>query len=336
MTRNCNLRMLRIIMTGVLFCGVTLFSAGKAMAIEGHCVMFCDDNSSSSSSSYYDSSTYNAVSAAASSFTSSFMDGWNRGQKTVQLNNLGNQSYEAKDYATALYYYREARTISPNNSLLKRSIKRAEIVIGDVAAELGLNENFFMATKVWTKGKEAGIRQMNESFEKLRVRTMELMQVHNLVDLQTQLKTLRQWKEEGRIRYIGITHSHASAFNDLERVMRAEDLDFVQLNYSIAEPEAAERLLPLAQDRGIAVLANRPFTRGALFKKVRGKNLPEWAKEFDCESWAQFFLKFVISHPAVTCAIPATSKPHHLVDNMKGGTGRLPDESLRRRMFDSI
>ena len=214
--------------------------------------------------------------------------------------------------------------------------KRAEVVIGDLAAELGLNENFFMATKVWTKGKGAGIRQMNESFEKLRVRTMELMQVHNLVDLQTQLKTLRQWKEEGRIRYIGITHSHASAFNDLEKVMRAEDLDFVQLNYSIAEPEAAERLLPLAQDRGIAILANRPFARGSLFKKVRGKNLPEWAKEFDCESWAQFFLKFVISHPAVTCAIPATSKPHHLVDNMKGGTGRLPDESLRRRMFDSI
>jgi len=214
--------------------------------------------------------------------------------------------------------------------------KRAEIVIGDLAAELGLNENFFMATKVWTKGKGAGIRQMNESFDKLRVRTMELMQVHNLVDLQTQLKTLRQWKEEGRIRYIGITHSHASAFNDLEKVMRAEDLDFVQLNYSIAEPEAAERLLPLAQDRGIAILANRPFARGSLFKKVRGKNLPEWAKEFDCESWAQFFLKFVISHPAVTCAIPATSKPHHLVDNMKGGTGRLPDEFLRRRMFDSI
>lgn len=209
---------------------------------------------------------------------------------------------------------------------------RSEAVIGSLSTELGLNEEFFMATKVWTRGKESGIRQMNESFEKMGVRQMDLMQIHNLVDWRTHLKTLREWKEAGKIRYLGITHYRADAFDDLEQIMKSEPLDFVQLNYSLAEPEADERLLPLARERGIAILANRPFAAGSMFGRVKGKSLPDWAEEIDCRSWAQFFLKYIISHPGVTCAIPATGNPEHLEDNMKAATGRMPDSEMRRRM----
>ncbi len=208
----------------------------------------------------------------------------------------------------------------------------AEDVIGDLAAELGITAQLFLATKVWTSGREAGIRQMEESFKLLRTKRMDLMQVHNLSDWKIQLGTLREWKAQGKIRYIGITHYTESAYDDLAKVMQSEDIDFVQFNYSIAERAAEQRLLPLAQERRIAVLVNRPFARAGLFAKVRGKELPPWAAEIDCNSWAQFFLKFVLGHPAVTCAIPATSKAKHLLDNMQAGLGRLPDASTRERM----
>lgn len=208
----------------------------------------------------------------------------------------------------------------------------AEAVVGDLAAELGLSGSLFLATKVWTTGRQAGIAQMERSFRRLRVQRLDLMQVHNLVDWRTHLRTLRADKEAGRVRYVGITHYTASAHGELEGIMRAEPLDVVQLNYSLAEREADRRLLALARDRGIAVLVNRPFAEGALFRRVRGRALPPWAAEFDCASWGQFFLKWILAHPAVTCVIPATSKPEHVVDNMRAGAGALPDAGLRQRM----
>jgi len=223
---------------------------------------------------------------------------------------------------------------------------RAEQVIGELTAALGIRDKLataspsggglFLATKVWTHGKENGIKSMERSMALLRTKRVDLMQVHNLVDVQTHLATLREWKEQGRIRYLGITHHEARAFPDVEKVMRSEKLDFVQINYSLIEREAEERVLPLAQERGVAVIVNRPFGAGDLFGKVRSKPLPGWATEFDCRSWAQFFLKWIVAHPAVTCAIPATDKPGHLEDNMQGGVGRLPDENMRRRMLELV
>jgi aryl-alcohol dehydrogenase-like predicted oxidoreductase len=212
---------------------------------------------------------------------------------------------------------------------------RAEDVIGDLTTALGIRDKLFLATKVWTRGKENGIRSMERSIVRLRTKQIDLMQVHNLVDVNTHLATLRQWKEQGRIRYIGITHYEAGAFREVEEIMRSEKLDFVQINYSIMEREAEERILPLAQERGIAVIVNRPFGGGDLFNRVRSKSLPEWSAEFDCRSWAQFFLKWIIANPAVTCAIPATDKARHLEDNMQAGIGRLPDPSMRQRMVES-
>ncbi|HXV47268.1 MAG TPA: aldo/keto reductase [Candidatus Binatia bacterium] len=209
---------------------------------------------------------------------------------------------------------------------------RSESVAGDIAAELGVRKQLFLATKVWTSGRDAGIRQMDQSFERLRTQRMDLMQVHNLVDYKTHLATLRRWKEQGKIRYLGVTHYTASAYDELARVLAGEELDFVQLNYSLAERGAERRLLPIAAERRIAVLANRPLAAGELFNRVRGKLLPPWAKEIGCASWAQFFLKYVISHPAVTCAIPATGKVHHLIDNMQAGLNSLPAPAMREKM----
>ena len=208
----------------------------------------------------------------------------------------------------------------------------AEEILGSLIADLSIAEKTFIATKVRTHGRQAGEDQFLRSEGLLRKRPLDLIQVHSLVDVDTQLKNQHRWKAAGRVRYVGITHSRVSAFDELERLMREEQLDFVQLNYSFTEPEAEKRLLPLAVDRGIAVIANRPFENGALFRRVKGKALPDWAKEFDCNSWAQFSLKYILGHPAVTCVIPATSNPRHLVDNMGAGTGRLPDENMRRRM----
>jgi diketogulonate reductase-like aldo/keto reductase len=212
----------------------------------------------------------------------------------------------------------------------------SERVVGDLAAELGAHGKLFLATKVWTDGRAAGIEQMEDSLRLLRAERIDLMQVHNLLDWRTHIKTLREWKQAGRIRYIGITHYHSGAYDELERVMKEADPDFVQLNYSIVSREAERRLLPLAAERRMAVLVNRPFEGAALFRKVRDKPLPPWAAEFDCASWAQFFLKFILSHPAVSCAIPATSKVKHLVDNMHAGRGRLPDRVLRERMAQHL
>jgi diketogulonate reductase-like aldo/keto reductase len=208
----------------------------------------------------------------------------------------------------------------------------AESVAGDLAADLGIGDRLFLATKVWTSGRQAGLAQMEQSAKRLRTRRLDLMQIHNLVDWRTHLATLREWKAAGRIRYLGVTHYTASAYDDLERILRSEPLDFMQVNYSLGERTAERRILPLAQERGIAVLVNRPFAEGGLFGRVRGQALPDWAAEADCESWAQIFLKWILAHPAVTCVIPATSRPQHLADNMRAGAGRLPDAAMRERM----
>jgi diketogulonate reductase-like aldo/keto reductase len=210
----------------------------------------------------------------------------------------------------------------------------AEAVVGDLAAELRVQSKLFYATKVWTSGRESGIRQMEASMARLRVARLDLIQVHNLVDWRTQLATLREWKKAERVRYVGITHYHAGAHRELEGVLRAEALDFLQVNYSIAEPQAENQLLPVAAERGVAVLVNRPFAEGAIFDRVRGKSLPPWAGEIGCASWAQFFLKWIVGHPAVTCVIPATRNARHQADNMAAGTGPIPDVATRKRMAD--
>ena len=208
----------------------------------------------------------------------------------------------------------------------------SEHVVGDIAHDLGIQKDLFLATKVWTSGRDAGVRQMEQSYKRLRTQRMDLMQVHNLVDYRIHLETLRRWKEQGKVRYIGVTHYTKSAYDDLARVLASEELDFVQLNYSLGEREAEKRLLPLAAQKQVAVLVNRPFAEGALFRRTGGKPLPAWAREYRCENWAQFFLKFIVSHPAVTCAIPATSKLNHLNDNMGAGFPPFPDQAARDRM----
>ena len=213
---------------------------------------------------------------------------------------------------------------------------RAEGVVGDLAAELELHRSLFVATKVWTRGESAGVTQMEDSLRLLRAQRIDLMQVHNLVDWKTHLKTLKSWKAQGRVRYIGITHYHAGAFDDLMAVLRTREFDFVQFNYSMAEREADQRLLPLCAELGVGVLINRPFSQGDLFPRVKGKALPAWAAEFDCASWAQFFLKWILGHPAVTCAIPGTRRVVHLNDNLGAARGRLPDEAMRRKMLGHL
>jgi diketogulonate reductase-like aldo/keto reductase len=213
---------------------------------------------------------------------------------------------------------------------------RAEEVIGELTSALGIREKLFLATKVWTRGKENGIKSMERSMALLRTNRIDLMQVHNLLDVQAQLASLRRWKEQGRIRYLGVTHYNSSAFPEVEKIVRTEKLDFLQINYSLMEREAEQRVLPLAQERGVAVIVNRPFGAGDLFDKVRSKPLPDWAGNFDCRSWAQFFLKWIVAHPAITCAIPATGKPQHLEDNMQAGFGRLPDANTRRGMIQLV
>jgi diketogulonate reductase-like aldo/keto reductase len=210
---------------------------------------------------------------------------------------------------------------------------RSEEVVGALAEKAGLQPKLFLATKVWTSGKAEGLRQMEDSMRKLRARRLDLMEVHNLVDADTHLDTLRAWKEEGRVRYVGVTHYTASAHGAVVKLLQSRPVDFVQINYSVGEREAEQRLLSVARERGVAVIANRPFAGGGLLQRLQRKPLPPWAAaELDCDSWAQLLLKFVISHPAVTCAIPATSQPRHLRDNMKAGLGRLPDETLRARI----
>ena len=212
----------------------------------------------------------------------------------------------------------------------------AESVVGDLTASLGLGGRLFLATKVWTSGRQAGIAQLEQSLRRLRAGRLDLMQIHNLLDWRTHLRTLRDEQQAGRLRYVGVTHYTASAYDELERVLRSERLDFVQVNYSLGEREAERRILPLARDRGIAVLANRPFAAGDLFRRVRSEPLPPWAAELGCQSWAQVFLKWILADPVVTCVIPATSRVQHLVDNMAAGFGTLPDDAGRARLAAAL
>jgi diketogulonate reductase-like aldo/keto reductase len=209
---------------------------------------------------------------------------------------------------------------------------RAEEVAGTLLAEMHARKKAFIATKVWADGREAGIAQMRRSLKRFHTDKIDLMQIHNLRDWRTQLKTLRAWKEKGIFRYIGITHFTSGAFEELARIIRAEPLDFLQIPYNIDERDAEEWLLPLARDKGVAVLANIPFGRSSLFGAVRGKALPPWVAEVGIKSWAQYFLKYLLGDPAVTCVIPGTARPQHMADNVKAGFGPMPDAKTRRRM----
>jgi diketogulonate reductase-like aldo/keto reductase len=208
----------------------------------------------------------------------------------------------------------------------------AEEVVGYLLKRVHHEQAPFVATKVWTYGKESGIRQMRDSMERLGVEVVDLMQIHNLRDWRVQVETLKEWKAAGKVRYIGITTSHGRMHQELEQAMKEQPFDFVQLSYNIEDRAVEERLLPLAAERRMGVLVNRPFQRGGLFRRTKDKPLPDWTKEFGCASWAQFFLKFAVSHPAATCAIPATADVRHMIDDMGANYGRLPDAALRERM----
>jgi diketogulonate reductase-like aldo/keto reductase len=213
---------------------------------------------------------------------------------------------------------------------------RAEATVGDVLTELDAAAAPFFATKVWTRGKREGAAQMEQSRKRMHAARIDLMQIHNLLDWQTHLPVLREMKQAGAIRYLGVTHYAHAEFPQIERMMRTEALDFIQIPYNLSDRAVEARILPAAADTGTGVLVMRPFEEGALFKRVRGKPLPGWAAELDCTSWAQVFLKFIIGHPAVTCPIPATADPAHLADNVKAGIGRLPDAAQRRAMIAAV
>lgn len=255
------------------------------------------------------------------------------GVGTWQTFDVGNSSSERNPLKEVL-----TQLVKQEGSVVDSSpmYGRAEQVVGDLSTELNMNSKLFMATKVWTTGRDAGIRQMNTSLSLMKRKKMDLMQIHNLVDWQTHYKTLRQWKDEGKIRYIGITHYVDSAHDQVEGIIRNNEIDFIQINYSIVNRHAEDSLFKAVQERKVATLINQPFGGGGLFGKVRGKEIPPWAKEFDCHNWGSFFLKFILSHPAVTCAIPGTAKLSHMVDNLSAGVGRLPDEKERKRMIEFI
>jgi diketogulonate reductase-like aldo/keto reductase len=215
----------------------------------------------------------------------------------------------------------------------------SESVAGDLIAELGMRNKLFIATKVWTSGRSEGVRQIETSFKRLRVDVMDLLQIHNLLDAATQTKTLLELKEKERVKHIGITHYTSSAYAEVERWLATGQYDFLQINYSLAEREAENRILPLAKDKGASVLINRPFAEGALFRRTKGKPLPPWAAELGIASWGQYFLKWIVSHPAVTCAIPGTARPDHMKDNLGAGQPPLPNSEQRKKMaayFDSL
>lgn len=210
----------------------------------------------------------------------------------------------------------------------------SENVVGDLSGSLQNRSSLFLATKVWTSGKQSGIQQMEESFRKMNTKMMDLMQVHNLVDVSTHLKTLYDWKAQGKIRYIGVTHYLPSEYQEIARLIQNEHLDFIQCCYNIRVTDAEKYLLPLAKEKGVAVLINRPFNEGVLLDSVAGKKLPPWSHELGIKSWAQFFLKFILSNQAVTCVIPGTSNPLHLAENILAGDGSFPDATQRKKMAD--
>lgn len=208
----------------------------------------------------------------------------------------------------------------------------AEKTIGDLTNEINLANEFFYATKVWTSGEQNGIKQMSESMQKMKRTKMDLMQIHNLVDWEVHLRTLRKWKNEGKIRYIGSTHYTDSAHESMRKIIESAEIDFIQINYSISDRNAEYTLFDTAIENQVGVIVNQPFGSGSLFKNIKNKALPEWAAEYNIKTWAQFFLKFIISHPAVTCVIPGTSDPENLVDNVMAGYGKMPDEKTREEM----
>ena len=213
---------------------------------------------------------------------------------------------------------------------------RAEEVTGKIAQDLKINDRLFLATKVWIEGKEAGEIQMNASSKKLNKAVIDLMQIHNLLDWKTHIKTLYKWKEQGKINYIGISHFRSNAFNQIEKIITKERIDFAQFNYSLEEREAEKRLLPLCREKGVATLINRPFMRGKLFKAVARKKLPSWTYEYNVNTWSQFFLKFILANQAVTTVIPATSNPAHMIDNLIGGIGPIPEVGLQKKMVEVV
>lgn len=214
----------------------------------------------------------------------------------------------------------------------------AEAVVGELVEGLKVRDSLFLATKVSLRrgGREEGVKQIEESFKKLRTNRIDLLAVHNLLDTDTQLKTIRDLKAAGRVRYVGITTSFDNQYAAFEQVMKKETLDFIQVDYALDNRDAGERIIPLAPDRGMGVMINLPFGRGRLFNAVQGKKLPEWASEFDCATWAQFFLKYIVSHPAITCAVPGMARAEYVVDNLGAARGRLPDAAMRRRMEQFI
>ncbi len=213
---------------------------------------------------------------------------------------------------------------------------RAEEVTGKIAQDLKINDRLFLATKVWIEGKEAGEIQMNASSKKLNKAVIDLMQIHNLLDWKTHIKTLYEWKEQGKINYIGISHFRSNAFSQIEKIITKERIDFAQFNYSLEEREAEKRLLPLCREKGVATLINRPFMRGKLFKAVARKKLPSWTYEYNVNTWSQFFLKFILANQAVTTVIPATSNPAHMIDNLIGGIGPIPEVGLQKKMVEVV
>ena len=213
---------------------------------------------------------------------------------------------------------------------------RAEDVIGHCLRALGPQPSLFAATKVWTPGRDHGVRQMAESERLWGLRRFDLMQIHNLLGWEGHLETLKAWRAEGRVRQIGITTSHGRRHGDLAEIMDREPIDFVQLTYNIADREAEDHLLPLARERGIAVIVNRPFQRGALIDHFQGRPLPPFAGDMGAKNWAQVLLKFIVSHPAVTCAIPATTRVDHMKENMGAAFGPMPDEEMRRRLVGYV
>jgi diketogulonate reductase-like aldo/keto reductase len=213
---------------------------------------------------------------------------------------------------------------------------KAEEVIGEITSGMPTANDFFYATKVWTTGKQEGIRQMESSFAKMKRKTMDLMQIHNLTDWKTHLSAINKWKQEGRIRYTGITHYTDSMHTELENIITSEKIDFVQFNYSILSRHAEKRLLAVAADHGVATLINRPLGEGSLFQKVKDKPLPAWAAELNIKSWSDFFLKYIMAHPAVTCVIPATGNPEHLAQNLQAAEGELPDASIKGKMVEYL
>jgi aryl-alcohol dehydrogenase-like predicted oxidoreductase len=214
----------------------------------------------------------------------------------------------------------------------------AEAVVGELVEGLKIRDSLFLATKVSLRkgGRAEGVAQIDASFKRYRTNKIDLLAVHNLLDTDTQLKTIRELKAAGRVRYVGITTSFDNQYRDFEQVMKKETLDFIQVDYALDNRDAGDRLIPLAGDRGMAVMINLPFGRGRLFNAVQGKKLPEWASEFDCATWAQFFLKYIVSHPAITCAVPGMAKPEYVVDNLGAARGRLPDAAMRKRMEQFI